>query len=159
MKWLSIFIIAVVVLGGGWYLLNQNTGSSEGTENTEESMMEEGGEMMGGSNTSGTGGSMMEDGTGMVDNPDVTVELTGKNFAFSKNEIRVKKGQTVKVVFTSEGGFHDWKVDEFNAATAQVNTDGTSSVTFVADKAGEFEYYCSVGSHRQMGMVGKLIVE
>jgi len=32
-------------------------------------------------------------------------------------------------------------------------------VTFVADKAGEYEFYCSVGQHRANGMVGKLIVK
>ncbi|HEY5714693.1 MAG TPA: plastocyanin/azurin family copper-binding protein [Candidatus Gracilibacteria bacterium] len=48
---------------------------------------------------------------------------------------------------------------EFDAATEKVNTDGETSVTFVADKKGTFEFYCSVGSHRTNGMVGTLIVE
>ena len=30
---------------------------------------------------------------------------------------------------------------------------------FTADKVGSFEYYCSVGSHRSMGMKGVLKVE
>jgi plastocyanin len=94
-----------------------------------------------------------------VDPHAVVVDLTGHNFAFDQKEIRVKQGDTVVVNFTSTDGFHDFKVDEFNAATARVSTGQTSSVTFVADKAGTFEYYCSVGSHRAMGMVGKLIVE
>lgn len=88
----------------------------------------------------------------------VVVNISGKNFEFSQDTIEVKKGQTVTVNFTSEDGFHDWVVDEFSAATSQVNTGESSSVTFVADKVGEFEYYCSVMQHRQMGMVGKLIV-
>ncbi|MEY4731380.1 MAG: hypothetical protein RL681_326, partial [Candidatus Parcubacteria bacterium] len=46
----------------------------------------------------------------------------------------------------------------FNAAT-KVLTDGQSeTIEFVANKAGTFEYYCSVGSHRQMGMKGTLTV-
>ena len=32
------------------------------------------------------------------------------------------------------------------------------TITFVADKTGGFEFYCSVGNHRAMGMVGTLIV-
>lgn len=91
--------------------------------------------------------------------PDIVIELSGTNFAFSEKEIRVKEGQTVKVVFTSAQGFHDWVVNEFNAATEKVRDGGVTEVTFVADKKGEYEYYCSVGAHRQMGMVGKLIVE
>ncbi len=54
---------------------------------------------------------------------------------------------------------HDWVVDEFDAKIAQVAAGKTTSVEFVADKTGTFEYYCSVGKHRQNGMVGKLIVE
>lgn len=100
-----------------------------------------------------------EDSMMMEEKADVIVAVSGVNFAFDKTEIRVKKGQTVRIDFTSASGFHDWVVDAFDAATAQVQTGDSSSVTFVADEAGTFEYYCSVGQHRQMGMVGKLIVE
>ena len=89
----------------------------------------------------------------------VSVNISGRNFAFSESEIRVPLGAEVTVNFTSSSGFHDWVVDEFGAATAQVNTGGSASVTFTADKAGTFEYYCSVGNHRAQGMVGNLIVE
>lgn len=85
--------------------------------------------------------------------------LTGTNFAFDVKEIKVKKGDTVVINFISDEGFHDWVVDEFDARTARVQTGGTTNVTFIADKTGIFEYYCSVGSHRANGMVGKLIVE
>lgn len=86
-------------------------------------------------------------------------KITGQNFQFSQNEIRVKKGDRVKINFESADGFHDWTVSEFNARTVRVNTGGKASVEFVADKIGEFEYYCGVGQHRQMGMKGKLIVK
>jgi nitrite reductase (NO-forming) len=89
----------------------------------------------------------------------VSVVVLGKNFGFSETEIRVKKGDTVEIQFTNEAGFHDWVLDEFNAKTKQLKAGESETVTFVADKAGTFEYYCSVGSHRQMGMVGTLIVE
>ena len=87
------------------------------------------------------------------------VEVTGKNFAFNPAEIRVKKGQKVIVKFSSEGGFHDFVIDEFNVATKQLQSGQSDTVEFTPDKTGTFEYYCSVGNHRQMGMVGKLIVE
>ena len=88
-----------------------------------------------------------------------TIALTGTNFAFSQEEIRVKQGDTVRIEFESTEGFHDWVVDEFAAATAQVRPGTPTSVEFVANQAGTFEYYCSVGTHRQQGMVGNLIVE
>ncbi len=93
------------------------------------------------------------------DGENVTFDISGTNFAFDVTEMRVSEGDTVTVNFTSESGFHDWVVDEFGAATEQVDTGGTTSVTFVADRAGTYEYYCSVGSHRDRGMVGTLIVE
>lgn len=104
------------------------------------------------------GEAMMEQGGAMMGQTQV-FKIIGENFKFSQNEIRVKKGDRVKINFESTGGFHDWMVAEFNAKTSRVNTGGKASVEFVADKTGEFEYYCSVGQHRQMGMKGKLIVE
>jgi len=88
---------------------------------------------------------------------DVTV--TGKNFSFAPNEIRVKQGDTVRVTFMNQTGTHDWRLDEFKAATKIVQSGQQETVVFVADKKGQFEYYCSVGNHRQMGMRGTLIVE
>ena len=85
--------------------------------------------------------------------------VAGTNFMFSMKEIRVKEGDTVTIVFKNDQGFHDWVIDEFNASTKQIREGDIDTVTFVANKKGTFEYYCSVGSHRQMGMVGNLIVE
>ena len=106
------------------------------------------------------------EGTPAVDlgTPDVTFVLSGENYKFMMDgadnpELRVKAGDIVRIEFTSTNGFHDWKVDEFGAATERVQTGGTTSVEFVADKAGTFEYYCSVGQHRANGMKGNLIVE
>jgi plastocyanin len=89
----------------------------------------------------------------------VAIDITGKNFAFSQKEIRVKNGDRVRITFSSTDGFHDWVVDEFNASTERVSTGGTTSVEFTANKTGTFEYYCSVGNHRNQGMAGNLIVE
>ena len=88
-----------------------------------------------------------------------TISISGTNFKFDVKEIKVKKGDTVTINFKSAGGFHDWTVDEFNAKTNRVNNGESTSVTFTADQTGTFEYYCSVGNHRALGMVGILIVE
>ena len=85
--------------------------------------------------------------------------VTGSSFAFSIKEMKVKLGDKVRVVFFNQGGFHDWVVDEFNAKIKQLPAGQTETIEFIADKKGTFEYYCSVGTHRQMGMKGNLIVE
>jgi plastocyanin len=94
---------------------------------------------------------------------DVTFVITGEPFKFVMDGVEnptlnVKQGDRVRIDYTTTEGFHDWKVDEFNAATGQVGAGESSSVEFVADKKGTYEYYCSVGSHRQMGMKGQLVV-
>ncbi len=101
---------------------------------------------------------MNHEGMNMTQNTKV-FNISGTNFAFDVKEIKVKKGDTVVINFTSADGFHDVVIDEFKAKTEQVKTGGVTKTTFVADKIGTFEYYCSVGKHRMNGMVGKLIVE
>ena len=88
-----------------------------------------------------------------------TFTIDASNFKFSIKEIKVKKGDKVKIVLNNKDGIHDWMIEEFDARTKQIAAGETDTVEFVADKTGTFEYYCSVGQHRQMGMVGNLIVE
>jgi len=85
--------------------------------------------------------------------------VIGANFAFDLKEMKVKKGDKVRITFRNAEGFHDWRLDEFGAATAKLQAGGEETVEFTADKAGTFEYYCSIGKHRSMGMKGNLIVE
>lgn len=87
-----------------------------------------------------------------------SIVVEGGNFYFKPNEIKVKKGEKVKITFTSAGGMHNFVIDEFNVASETVNGKSTT-VEFTPDKTGTFEFYCSIGSHRQMGMKGNLIVE
>ena len=79
-------------------------------------------------------------------------------FSFSPSTMSVNKGDTVKITVKNVNGTHDFKIDEFNISTRTLNTGETQTITFVADKAGTFEYYCSIGNHRTMGMVGTLTV-
>lgn len=89
-----------------------------------------------------------------------TFTVEGGNFYFKPNELRVKKGQPVTVTFNNVEGFHDFVIDEVaGAKTQRIQTGTSETITFTADTAGSFEFYCSVGSHRQMGMKGTLIVE
>lgn len=85
--------------------------------------------------------------------------VSGRSFRFTPAEIRVKTGDTVRITFKNEEGMHDLRLDEFNVATKVIPGGQQETVEFVANKAGQYEYYCSVGQHRQLGMKGTLIVE
>lgn len=106
-------------------------------------------------------GTMMEDEEAPAPEKIVVRELTvsGQNFSFSPAKITVKKGETVRITFKNTGGTHDLKIDEFNVATKKIAAGQSEMIKFVADKAGTFEYYCSVGNHRAQGMKGTLAVE
>ncbi len=84
--------------------------------------------------------------------------VTGQSFSFSPSSLTVKKGDKVRITFKNTGGFHDLRVDGYGVGTKQINGGQQETFEFTADKAGTFEYYCSVGSHRQMGMKGTLTV-
>ncbi len=84
--------------------------------------------------------------------------INGSSFKFEPAEIKVSKGDTVKITFKDDDGTHNLVVDGYNVST-RILSEGTDTIQFVANKAGTFEYYCSIGSHRDLGMKGTLIVE
>lgn len=85
--------------------------------------------------------------------------VSGQNFSFTPNAITVNKGDHVKITFTNAGGFHNLRLDEFKVSTDTIKTGESQTIDFIADQAGTFQYYCSVGTHRQMGMWGTLTVK
>ena len=124
---------------------------------SDDAIMEKDGGMM-----KKEGGMPVPGYEGMMTDKEVThmVDLTAQNFSFSKSEIRVKKGEKIELTFEVKEGYHDWTLDGYNnIRTKKINTGGKETIEFTADKAGTFEYYCSVGSHRAMGMIGRLVVE
>jgi heme/copper-type cytochrome/quinol oxidase subunit 2 len=98
-----------------------------------------------------------------VDNDDTSevtsIQVEGGSFYYKPNEIRVKAGQPVKIVLTSADMMHDFVIDELNVKLPITRAGQTNTVEFTPTKPGTYEFYCSVGNHRQQGQVGKLIVE
>lgn len=86
-----------------------------------------------------------------------TKEITihAKNFEFDQKEIRVNKGDTVKVTLDNTQGSHSIKIDGYNK-----EIQGGKTVTFTADKIGEFKFFCSLFCGQGHGdMIGKFIVQ
>lgn len=111
-------------------------------------------------NTNQSNQTNTETNTPSITNPEVkTFDIVGTPFAYAPNEIRVKKGDTVKINFTNNEGFHDLTIEGYDMKTKQLQAGQSETIEFVADKEGSFTYYCSVPGHREKGMVGSLIVE
>jgi plastocyanin len=145
-KWLVlVFTALVLVLVGGAVVMKRNekavTTESEGVEVVDEE------------NLDGVDQELTAIGE------EKEVEMVGSNYKFVPNEVRVKKGSMVRLNFKNDSGRHDFVLDEFEVKTDELGEGEEQEVEFVADKVGSFEFYCSVGNHRQMGMVGRLVVE
>lgn len=152
---IAVVVIVILAAGGWWYYATmQSEPAMEGGAMMDT--MLEGGDMP--DNGMVGGDAMVDDGTMMAGSVK-EFDVIGTPFAFDVTSITVKKGDTVRINFTNAEGVHDWVVDEFTGGRTKILQSGQSeTIEFVADKAGTFEYYCSVGTHRQMGMKGTLTV-
>lgn len=87
------------------------------------------------------------------------IMVTGQNYSFSPSTLTIPVGQKTRLVFKSVAGMHDFVVDELGIRTAIVQTDDSDWVEFTPTKTGTYQFYCSVGNHKAMGMVGTLTVD
>ncbi len=85
--------------------------------------------------------------------------VTGSSFKFVPATLSVNKGDTVKITFKNSDGQHNIMFDDFSAGSKTIQSGATDTFQFVASKSGSFQYYCSVGNHKAMGMVGTLTVK
>lgn len=155
-----ILVIVVLVLVIGGYMIYKNNNAPYEEENMKVEQPQAPATVSDDLNTTTT--KAIDDTVKGEEKAVATVKeftVDGSNFKFSPNTINVKKGDTVKITLKNIGGFHDFRIDAFKVATKQIKEGTTETVTFVADKAGSFEYYCSVGKHKSMGMVGTLTVQ
>lgn len=69
-------------------------------------------------------------------------------------------GEMVQInLVNGEGAEHDLVLDQYGARSGRVIAKGAStSLVFMADKIGEFAYFCTVGGHREAGMEGRVRV-
>jgi len=85
--------------------------------------------------------------------------MTAKQWAFDPAIITVKQGDTVRLKITSTDVAHGFALTDFNVKV-DLAPNKEETVEFVADKKGEFTFFCSVmcgEGHRDM--TGKLVVE
>ncbi len=85
---------------------------------------------------------------------------TPLNGNWSQRELRVKEGQRVRLRLTSEDVTHGFLIPEFGVNAGPISPGKFKIVEFIADRQGEFKFYCNiVCSHQHGGMTGMIIVE
>lgn len=156
-------IIIIVILVSGYWIVSQDGSMNKSDKDSETSVQQNNEENMDGLSDEARAEAALPPTTDIDIKASAGTEkiftLNAFSYGYSQPVIRVKRGDTVTINLTNGGGLHDWVVDEFGVATERIQAGETTSVTFVADKTGTFEFYCSVGNHRAEGMVGNLIVE
>lgn len=131
---LSLFSVVILAACG-----NTSTDSSSNSENSQKEEP----------NT--TSNTEQESEAGEV--KEIVVKAT--NFKFEPSEIRVKKGEKIKLTLQNDEGYHGVMIHELN-----LNIEGNDSAEFVADQVGEYNLMCSVMCGTGHGdMIGKIIVE
>ncbi len=88
----------------------------------------------------------------------VEKSVTGSSFKFEPSSITVNKGDKVKIRFVSADVGHNFVIDGYGQTKVVSSGATAETVEFTADKTGSFEYYCSVGTHKALGMKGTLTV-
>lgn len=153
-------IIAIVVLGAAYYYFSPETTAPNGNNNgSAAGTMPEGSEqpdngLVGGDAAVGGGVNLeIPEGAQLQE-----FAIDGTNFAYSIENMNVSRGDVVRIVLTSSEGMHDFVIDELGVASERIEVGGETIVQFTATEAGEFTYYCSVGNHREQGMVGTITI-
>lgn len=142
-------VIAVLLFGGYKLMTNKNTSSTTNATPTPTASTTP--------SVSPSPSDAMEEDTTKGETK--TFIITGAAFSFTPNAIKVKKGDTVEITFVNAAGTHDLIVDGYGVGTKILATGQSEKISFVANKAGTFEFYCGVANHRAMGMKGTLTVE
>lgn len=157
---LAIIIGVLVLLGIGFLIMaNTKPAAPESTTNVQVTGQATSTESTTATSTSSDGTGVTVSGAANVKTTEIKMfTVTASNFKFSPTTMTVNKGDRVRITLKNTEGTHDLRIDEFSVNTGILNASQEKAIEFVADKAGSFEYYCSVGSHRQMGMKGTLTV-
>ena len=160
-KIIIVIVVVAVIVWFGYTKLSKKSEApvvSPSVEATESPQAVEGLSPSPSSNAEKT----MEDGTITVGavkefslDSFMKMDGTARVAGFSVKEIRVKKGDMVKITVNNTAGTHDFAIDEFGVK--KDTPEGQKTVIeFTADKVGDFKYYCSKYNHRQLGQEGVL---
>ncbi|GBD17098.1 Plastocyanin [bacterium HR26] len=89
----------------------------------------------------------------------VTIEMS--EYKFSPDTLTASPGATVQVTLKNVGSLqHDFHVDVVNATSPLVDPGKSTDFSFTApSQPGQYQFWCTVPGHKELGMVGTLTVQ
>lgn len=85
------------------------------------------------------------------------VKVSLAKLRFSPSTVTIKAGEKVKLTLSSDVS-HTYTIDSLGINFV-INGGQTQSFDLRVEKPGTYDVYCAIPGHREVGMVGKLVVE
>lgn len=143
-------IAILILIGAGTYFLVKGNPVSSPQPSPEVSIQQ-----------SSTTPSVMDNSSASSPSAQADVKeftLVSSNYKFNPNQITVKQGDKVKITLKNTAGTHDLFIDGYKIQTKVIGAGKEEVLEFTADKTGTFDLWCTVGNHKSLGMLGKLVV-
>lgn len=159
---IGVVVVILLVIGGLIWFNRQSAVSPAAVTTSDNGMMASASPMDMTATQSSTMSASASASGAMAATTGQTKKFTveGSNFKFVPNQLSVNAGDTVQITFKNTGGMmHDFVIDAFKVKTDSLEVGKQQVVSFVADKPGTYEFYCSIGNHRAQGMKGTLTVK
>lgn len=146
-----VYILAAIVLLAGGYLF-LNTSSNSVIEDSSEEVMEH--DVSDGKEGEGQPVKIPDNET--VELLAREIKITAKKYEFDKKEIKVKKGEKIKLVIENNDVTHGIIIPDLVDPSTQNNFN---EIELTLNEIGEFYFYCATPCGYGHGqMTGKIIV-
>ena len=90
----------------------------------------------------------------------VEVTVEAKEFSFTPSKLTVDVGTKVRLTLENGGSVsHDFVVDELDVEMTLVSPGQSQTIEFTLERAGIYEFDCSIPGHEEAGMTGTLTVK
>jgi len=145
-KILITIIIVVVIAGLGWYLTATYNDNDTTNENTNSITV-----------TSNTNAISNINDTETMEPVDYEISMT--EYTYSITDINIGGPEkTISVKLTNDGTMaHDFVIDELNVDSGLIQPGDSEVIDITSGTvASTFDFYCSVGNHRTLGMFGRI---
>lgn len=164
----TIFLIFLLGLVVGAYAFTQSRKESDSQEvmESEESIVEDtDADAEADADTADSMEKEASDPTSLSPtDPDADAAMVGyaldmSPFKFGPNLIEAEPGQKVTVKLSNSQGTHNFIIDELGVQSPTISSgsEETIVINIPANAVpGDYEFYCGIGNHRQLGMVGIL---
>lgn len=88
------------------------------------------------------------------------IEVSGTDFAYAPNNLTVRRGVPVEIVFKNNGRVaHDLVIRDLNVSSPSISPGQTTTIRFTPERAGEYRIVCTEPGHEASGMVATLVVQ